>query len=548
MGNQESAPSSSSQKQVLREHNKQPKKKVPMAYHNTEYSQQNQRYNNQQQNYQQHQYSQHYYHQQPQHQQQQQQYYQQPPHQSQYYQQSQQPQQYSQSQYYQQPQQQPQQYYQHPNNQYQQQHHQQNQHQNSQQYYDQRPPVKPPQYNQQHQISNQPISSRQQIHQVQQNAGNNMIAERNMLGQIYQQGGGNGNGGTALMPYPVSTTIDLNPYNFNDEVEKFKGEIETEKVKFNEEEKRRRKEFDTAIDNKKKFLDDQIKMFETKYNPYHVLGLVDNDNNLANIKKAYKKMALKYHPDKVGDGYTKEFQLVTQSYIYLLNKVEQMDQLNAKMNKKVEFVDYVDDINENVENIHVSKDKFDINQFNKIFEKYKIPDSNDDGYGNLYKEDLKSSVGSSSGSNNIFGEKFNKEVFNTTFEQTKKKMSSDIIQYQEPEAIFAFGTAGFTELGAGRVEDFSGSNYTDYKKAHVDETMLIDINSVKYKQYNSVEQLEKDRANISYKASDEDIIRYSHLEKMKKQKEDDRLRQQLERDELIKSQYQKLNNKLIVHK
>ncbi len=533
MGNQESAPSSSSQKQVLREPNKQSKKKVAMAYHNTEYSQQNQHYNNQQQNYQQHQYSQHYYHQQPQ----QQQYYQQPPHQSQQYSQSQyyqhpqqQPQKYSQSQYYQQPQQQPQQYYQQPNNQYQQ-HHQQ---QNSQQYYDQRPPIKPPQYNQQHQISHQPISSRQQINQVQQNTGNNMIAERNMLGQIYQQGGGNGNGGTALMPYPVSTTIDLNPYNFNDEVEKFKGEIETEKVKFNEEEKRRRKEFDTAMDNKKKFLDDQIKMFETKYNPYHVLGLVDNDNNLANIKKAYKKMALKYHPDKVGDGYTKEFQLVTQSYIYLLNKVEQMDELNAKMNKKVEFVDYVDDINENVENIYVSKDKFDINQFNKIFEKYKIPDSNDDGYGNLYKEDLKSSVGS----NNIFGEKFNKEVFNTTFEQTKKKMSSDIIQYQEPEAIFAFGTAGFTELGAGRVEDFSGSNYTDYKKAHIDETMLIDVNSVKYKQYNSVEQLEKDRANISYKASDEDIIRYSHLEKMKKQKEDDRLRQQLERDELIKNQYQ----------
>jgi hypothetical protein len=44
MGNQESAPSSSSQKQVLREHNKQPKKKVPMAYHNTDYSQQHQRY------------------------------------------------------------------------------------------------------------------------------------------------------------------------------------------------------------------------------------------------------------------------------------------------------------------------------------------------------------------------------------------------------------------------------------------------------------------------------------------------------------------------
>ena len=214
------------------------------------------------------------------------------------------------------------------------------------------------------------------------------------------------------------------------------------------------------------------------------------------------------------------------------------------MNKKVEFVDYVDDINEGVENMYVSKDKFDINQFNKIFEKYKVPDANDDGYGDLYKQDLNSSK-----TENIFGEKFNKEVFNSTFDNVKnKKVSSDIIEYREPEAVFASNTSGFTELGLGRVEDFSGSSYTDYKKAHVDETMLIDVNKVKYKQYNSIEQLKQDRENLSYKQTEEDKIRYSQLERLRREKEEERRRFQQDRDDLLSKQYNRLNTKLIVHK
>jgi hypothetical protein len=259
-------------------------------------------------------------------------------------------------------------------------------------------------------------------------------------------------------------------------------------------------------------------------------------------------MALKYHPDKVGDKYNNEFQLVTQSYVYLLNKSEKMSEIKNKTSKKVEFVEYADDINESVENIYVSKDKFDLNTFNKIFEKYKLPDASDDGYGELYKEKLDEK---SPAENEIFGKKFNKEVFNSQFDNIKsKKASTDIIEYNEPEALYSSSGSGFTELGLNKVNDFSANNlsYTDYRKAHVDETLLIDTSKVNFKKYNSVEQLENDRSKISYKPNQEEILRNSNLDRMKKQKEDERLKYLQDRDDVINNHYKKINNKLIVHK
>jgi curved DNA-binding protein CbpA len=382
-----------------------------------------------------------------------------------------------------------------------------------------------------------------------QNANNNIIANRNLLNA-------NNNAPPPIMPYPESTQLvqkynlnaELNPYNFTEEVDKFKYELENEKTKFNEEEMKRRAEFDRNMEKKNEYLNNQIKNFETKYNPYKILGLNNDDNDLANIKKAYKKMALKYHPDKVGDKYNNEFQLVTQSYVYLLNKCEKINEIKTKTSKKVEFVEYTDDVNDSVENIYVSKDKFDINTFNKIFEKYKLPDAFDDGYGDLYKEDLNEKPPAE---NEIFGKKFNKEVFNSQFDNIKsKKASTDIIEYNEPEALYSSSGSGFTELGLNKVNDFSANNlsYTDYRKAHVDETLLIDASKVKFKTYNSVEQLENDRSKISYKPSQEEILRNSNLDRIKKQKEDERLKYLQDRDDVINNHYKKLNNKLIVHK
>ena len=268
-------------------------------------------------------------------------------------------------------------------------------------------------------------------------------------------------------------------------------------------------------------------------------------------------MALKYHPDRAGEKYQEVFQVITQSYIYLLNKCEQFNEHDIKISREVTKSTYEDNINEKVENIHIDKDKFDLNQFNNIFEKYKLPDTFDEGYGNLFKEDIETSTKQPNLNKNddeIFGKKFNNDVFNSHFSKLKnKKHSSDLVEYQEPSAMESALNNNLQNLGLDKITDFGAVNsnalsYTDYKRAHVDETLLIDVNNVKYKTYNSVDQLESDRANISYTANSEDKKRYEYMERKKAEDDNYRTQQMRMKDDLVSNHYQKMNQRLIIHK
>lgn len=393
---------------------------------------------------------------------------------------------------------------------------------------------------------------------------NNSIIQRNIINDIYiNQTTSKNKDNQNYMMYPSNSNneltkpkanfdnLEFTPYNFNEEVNKFKENIDIEKIEFEKNEKIRREKFESTINNKTEYLRNQIQKFEENYNPWEILGMNNYDLDINNIKKSYKKMALKYHPDKVGEKYKDKFQLITQSYIYLLGKSEEENLLNNKINRKVSKIDYENDINEGIENIYVSKDKFDINQFNKIFEKYKVPDSFDNGYGDLMKEEIKEDKEKSY----IFGSKFNNDIFNAHFDNKKnKKKSSDIIEYREPDALdSSFKNVSHQLLGMDSIEDFGSINsgnlsYTDYKKAHVDETLLIDVNKVKYKKYDSIDQLEADRSNLSYNVSPEDKQRYEYMERKRQEDDNFRLSQLKNYDKQIENQYNRLNQRLIIHK
>ena len=397
---------------------------------------------------------------------------------------------------------------------------------------------------------------------IERENNNSAIMERNVFNDLYNRNNNNNNKQNNLFDYPTNSNNELSipkpnfdnleftPYNFNENVNKFKKSINDEREEFEEHERQRRVQFDSNEVHKKEFLNSQIKKFESNYNPWELLGLEYNDYNISNIKKAYKKCALKYHPDRAGKKYEDKFQLITQSYIYLLTKAEEENIHEIKMNKKVEKSTYQDDINEGVENIYVSKDQFDINKFNQIFDKYKIPDTFDKGYADLMKEDIKNND-----ENQVFGKNFNNDIFNAHFDNIKtKKKSSAIIEYQEPNALeSSIGNSNVSFLGIDAIEDFGSMNnnnlsYTDYKKAHVDETLLIDPNKVSYKSYNSIDDLENDRSKLSYNATAEDKKRYQYMERKKEEDDNLRMQQQRNYDKLIQKQYNKLNRKLIVHK
>ena len=388
---------------------------------------------------------------------------------------------------------------------------------------------------------------------------NNAIMERNIFTNM------NNSNISRVIDYPSNSNneltipktnidnINFSPYNFGEEVDKIKKTLNKERVEFENEEKNRRRLFEQEDNNKKKFLEKQIKKFESEYNPWEILGLKNNDYNINNIKKAYKKNALKYHPDRAGVQYQDKFQLITQAYIYLLSKSEESDQIKKKMSVNVENMDYEDDITEKVENIYIDKTKFDLNKFNEIFEDYKLPSSFDKGYSDLMKEDIKNIENNND--EQIFGKKFNNEIFNAHFNSTKnKKQGSDIIEYREPDALdSSSGNLNQTFLGLDNIEDFGSMNnnnlsYTDYKRAHIDENLLIDVNKVKYKEYNSIDQLESERSRLSYDASPEDKKRYETLERKRQADDELRIRQQQNYDNMANNQYNKLNRKLIIHK
>ena len=358
----------------------------------------------------------------------------------------------------------------------------------------------------------------------------------------------NGNSSEALMRRDFET-FNLAPHQFHDQIEEYQKQQEDERLEFEEEERQRRNQFDDYMKRKGEHLQKEIKRFEENYNPFEILGLPENHFIAHDVKKAYKKMALKYHPDKAGQQYAERFQLITQAYIYLLNKCEQQNELEHKMSRQVTKQEYTDDVNEaGVENIHINKDKFSINQFNKIFEQYHTKeDEMDGGYGDLYQQ-KDNEVGDGSA---LFNTKFSKEIFNANFDKIKgKKQSTDMIEYYEPEALVS-SNARFTELGRGRMDDYTGQSsvqYTDYKKAHMEENVLIDPSKVKYKEYRNLDQLKSEREGINFQATSEDTLRHQAYARMREEKEQQRLAKLKEQEDRMEKTYRKINQKLIIHK
>jgi len=353
-----------------------------------------------------------------------------------------------------------------------------------------------------------------------------------------------------MTPYIHTTNIQLRPDNLENEISSFQDNLKREKEEFEKEQKRREIEFEREQNKKYEYLKKELSKFENEYNPYQIMGIDKESISESILKKKYKTLILKYHPDKVGDKYKDQFQIITQAYLYLLNVIEKENELSEKTKKKVNIEYYEDKIHEiqdeGVENIHVDKDNFNINTFNKIFEKYRLPSEYDNGYNDLdFKEPKEENV--------LFGKKFNQEIFHSHFDKLKTKHSSDIIEYQEPKEIYSSGNFGFQELGITNMNDFGsinstqGLSYTDYKKAHLDENLLIDAQKVKYKSYKNMDHLEQERSNISYQPTQEDKKKYALLQQKKEEDERIRYEYMLKQDEKIKNQYEILNKKLIVH-
>jgi len=207
------------------------------------------------------------------------------------------------------------------------------------------------------------------------------------------------------------------------------------------------------------------------------------------LRTAYKKAAVRSHPDKGGSE--QEFEAVTRSYAYL---TEILKRINGGRTKEgvVEAPTVLKDSRQAeskdwsmVEPIRLNPKKLDMNAFNAMFEQTRMPDPDDEGYGDW----LKNAEGSSSAP--AFSGKFNRDIFNQTFEDEAKKrgQSSTAMSVTVPQAMTLAPTQG-VELGRGAVGDYTAPanaqmKYTDLRNAYTTESAFShQISNVKVENRN----------------------------------------------------------------
>ena len=340
-----------------------------------------------------------------------------------------------------------------------------------------------------------------------------------------------------------------------EEEARFKLEETKRKNEFMEKQKQRRQYYQASLSDLEKSNIDSLKLFN-----------LDKNYTLDELKSSYKKIAMKTHPDKPG-GNVEKFQIVTKCYMSLLEKYKNRESnknfndlrtgssnyIEEQTNTNNTNKSFVTKKNNNTNSPTLEKDRFDAKLFNKIYEDNKLWESGDDGYGDWFTSEEASTP------SEVFGNKFNLNVFNTTFEGHKDKLTKDngaIQEYKEPQELVSCST-GFTDIDicSRKINDFSkalptGNSkndlaYTDLKTAYTSKGAFIDPTKVNYKTYNSVDELKKDRSNVKYEMTPEQMRNYE-MKKRRELEEDDK-RQELirQRDNIVAKSYSKNHERML---
>jgi curved DNA-binding protein CbpA len=199
------------------------------------------------------------------------------------------------------------------------------------------------------------------------------------------------------------------------------------------------------------------------------------------LKSAYKKMALKAHPDKGGSE--EYFEAVTRAYAYLSEILKHMRGGKRDINGRVDAPTSLSTSRDteaekwkHVEPVRLNAKNLDMNAFNKLFEQTHIPDPDSDGYGDWLKSaDSKSSTGPK------FSGQFNRDVFNRMFDDESRKnqrTSNSLIVHPGEMALTLNPSSGVSYVGE-RVESYTAATgskfqFTDLRGAYTSESTISD--------------------------------------------------------------------------
>ena len=244
------------------------------------------------------------------------------------------------------------------------------------------------------------------------------------------------------------------------------------------------------------------------------------------LKSAYKKSVLKHHPDKGGSE--KEFEKVTRAYAYLgeiLRRIHggrsttvNVDAPNVLKDSRAKDYENV----KHVEPIRLNPKKLDVDAFNKMFEQTRIPDPEEDGYGDWLKDEKDTTSSSAK-----FSGKFNRDVFNQAFEEEAKnsaKQKNYIIN--QPQSMIMAPTLG-VELGRDKPSSYTAAynsdlNFTDLKQAYtVENTFSKQVANVRVDSRN-YESYKNDYGKTPTPLTNDELLEVQRGEELMKQREQQR--------------------------
>ena len=264
------------------------------------------------------------------------------------------------------------------------------------------------------------------------------------------------------------------------------------------------------------------------------------------LKLAYKKAAVKAHPDKRG-GSEEKFEIVTRAYAYLSEILTRVNG-GRKKESKVEAPAALQETRtqdsqawQHTEPVRLNPKKLDLNAFNTMYEQTRIPDPDDDGYGDWLKNEVDAPKGPA------FSGKFNRDVFNKMFETAQQQQQNQLMKV--PQAMTLTPMSG-VELGRTAADTYTAPananlKYTDLKQAYTTENVLtnqvsnvrVDVRDIK--EYRSTRERAPDPLN------NEELANLAKAEQEAEKREKNRQIRAAQDDSVAEQYFQRMKRLVI---
>ena len=268
------------------------------------------------------------------------------------------------------------------------------------------------------------------------------------------------------------------------------------------------------------------------------------------LKSSYKKAALRNHPDKGGSE--KAFERVTRAYAYLSEILKRIHG-GRKETVNVDAPNVLKDSRskdsnqwKQVEPVRLNPKKLDIDAFNKMFEQTRIPDPEEDGYGDWLRDEKEGSKAAT------FSGKFNRDVFNQAFEEEAKKNGANTnFIVTQPESLMMAPNLGI-EIGRGKPSSYTAPimnknmNFTDLKQAYTIESNISQqVASVRVDNRN-FESYKDERSKAPRPLNDSEMQDIQKGERLMAKKEEERRRRAAEEDISSTSYFERMKRLVLM--